>query len=230
MTTVRQVKKLLTPLAARHDDLEVVGRWLYLKPVRHLLRGVVVDRTSSANWFRVRWATMSLCEPRHSLPLNWGGQVYPTEGLWFWSNPSLQDDVYHAIEEQALPALRAIQTLDDFFAFASDRERFGLWPFDLFTLLRVGVDCARGDLDSARAGCAELNSGLSRWEDPELREEFDRVTGELCPLLAADDRAGMARLLHQWEAYTVEKLKIGHIYQPTPFPLEAMSASDGPSR
>jgi hypothetical protein len=41
MTTVRQVKKLLTPLAARHDDLELVGRWLYLKPVRHLLRGLV---------------------------------------------------------------------------------------------------------------------------------------------------------------------------------------------
>ena len=229
MTTVRQVKKLLTPFAVGHDDLELVGRWLYLKPVRHLLRGVVIDRTGEAARFRVFWATMSLCEPRHSLPLNWGGQVYPNR-LWQWSNPSLEEDLYQAIEEQALPALRAIQTLDDFFTFASNRERFGLWPFDLFTLHRVGVDCARGDLESARAGCAELKSGLSRWQDPDLSEEFDRVSGELCPLLAANDRAGMARLLHQWEAYTVEKLKIGHIYEPTPFPLEMMTAHEGPTR
>jgi hypothetical protein len=62
-----------------------------------------------------------------------------------------------------------------------------------------------------------------------MREEFDRVTGELCPLLGANDRAGMARLLHQWEAYTVEKLKIGHIYEPTPFPLELM-ADERPTR
>ena len=63
-----------------------------------------------------------------------------------------------------------------------------------------------------------------------LSEEFDRVTGELCPMLAANDRAGMARLLHQWEAYTVEKLKIGHIYEPTPFPLELMPLDEGPTR
>lgn len=223
MTTVRQVKTLLKPLVERHDDLALVGFTMYLKPVRHLLRGVTIDRTGEAARFRVRWPVLNLCEPRERLPLTWSGFVYPSEGLWLWSNPSLQDDLFGAIEEQALPALRAIETLDDFFAFASNRERFGLWPFDLFTLLRVGVDCARGDLDSARAGCAELESGLSRWEDPDLSEEFERVTGTLCPLIAVDDRAGIARLLHEWEAYTVEKLKIGHIYQPTPFPLERMS-------
>lgn len=221
MTTVRQVKKLLAPLAERHDDLELVGFTLYLKPVRHLLRGVTIDRTGDAARFRVRWPVRNLCEPRETLPFTWAGHVYPSEGLWFWSNPSLRDDLYQAIEEQALPGLRAIETLDDFFTFASDRERFGAWPFDLFTLQRVGVDCARGDLDSARAGCAALKSGLTRWSMASMRDDFDRVTGELCPLLAANDRAGMARLLHQWEAYTVEKLKIGHIYEPTPFPLEA---------
>ena len=230
MTTVRQVKKLLAPLAARHDDLELVGFTLYLKPVRHLLRGVTIDRTSDANWFRVRWPVRNLCEPSDTLPLTWSGYVYPSEGLWFWSNPSLQDDLFQAIEEQALPALRAIQTFDDFFTFASDRERFGAWPFDLFTLQRVGVDCARGDLESARAGCAALKSGLTRWSMASMRDDFDRVTGELCPLLAANDRAGMARLLHQWEAYTVEKLKIGHIYEPSPFPLELMPWDGGATR
>ena len=64
---------------------------------------------------------------------------------------------------------------------------------------------------------------------PSMRDDFDRVTGELCPLLAANDRAGMAKLLRRWEAYTVEKLKIGHIYEPTPFPLE-LTADERPTR
>ena len=55
---------------------------------------------------------------------------------------------------------------------------------------------------------------------PELHEEFERITGVLCPLLASGDRAGMARLLHEWEAYTVDKLKLRDIWEPTPFPLE----------
>lgn len=38
----------------------------------------------------------------------------------------------------------------------------------------------------------------------------------------------MARLLHEWEAYTVEKLKIGQIYEPTPFPLERDAPRSGP--
>jgi hypothetical protein len=219
MTTVRKAKRVLSPLLERHNDLAIVGPWLMLKPVRHLLRGVVIDRTGEASRFMPRWAVMSLCEPRATFPISWGGMI-KRKGLWEWESQTLQSDLITAIEEQALPPLRAIRSLDDFFAFASSRETFPLRPFDLFLLLRVGVDIARGDLSSARAACDELKTGRTRWSSPDLREEFDRVTGTLCPLLAADDRPAMAHLLHEWEAYTVEKLKIGHIYEPTPFPLE----------
>jgi hypothetical protein len=34
------------------------------------------------------------------------------------------------------------------------------------------------------------------------------------------DRAGLARLLHEWEAYTVKNFKIEHLGEPTPFPLK----------
>lgn len=33
------------------------------------------------------------------------------------------------------------------------------------------------------------------------------------------------RELHEWEAYTVDKLKLGDIWEKTPFPLELPSAS-----
>lgn len=188
MTTARQVKRVLSPLLERHNDLAIAGPWLMLKPVRHVLRGVIIDRTGEASRFMPRWAVMSLCEPRTTFPISWGGMIRRNGG-WYWSNPNLQDDVKEAIEEQALPPLRSTSTLDDFFALASSRETFPLKPFDLFLLLRVGVDIARGDLASARAACAELQTGRTRWSSPNLREEFDRVTGTLCPLLAADDRA-----------------------------------------
>lgn len=223
MTTVRQIKKLLTPLLERHDDLYLSGQWLLLKPVRHLLRGVVIDRTGEAARFRPRWAVMSLCVPQDFFPLNWGAMIRragPVR-LWFWDAPSLQADLFSAIENQALPQLRAMQTLEDFVAFANDKHRFSLDPFDAFPLLRIAADIARGDLHAAREGCAELGTGKTMWSAPELHEEFERITGVLCPMLASGDRAGMARLLHEWEAYTVDKLKLRDIWEPTPFPLEA---------
>jgi hypothetical protein len=49
---------------------------------------------------------------------------------------------------------------------------------------------------------------------------FLRVTETLYPLLEADDRPAIARLLHEWEAFTIGKLKLEDIWERTPFPLE----------
>jgi hypothetical protein len=197
----------------------LVGRWLFLRPVSHLLRGILIERTGEASRFRAWWAVAPLCEPEKLFPLNWAVGIKPTSH-WTWSNPMLREELYGAIENQALPSLRAIQTLDDFVAYASSKDRFSLTAFGSYHLRTVGVHAARGDLEAARKTCAELIGGRTKWSTPSMREEFDRVTGTLCPLLDTDDWPAMARLLHEWEAYTVEKLKIGHIYEPTPFPLE----------
>jgi hypothetical protein len=204
----------------------LVGRWLLLRPVSHLLRGILIERTGEASRFRTWWAVAPLCEPEQHFPLNWAVGIKPTS-RWTWRNPKLQEELYSAIEDQALPGLRSIQTLDDFVTYASSRDRFSLTAFDSYHLRTVGVDTARGDLEAAQKTCAELIGGRTKWSTPSMREEFDRVTGTLCPLLVADDRAAMARVLHDWEAYTVEKLKIGHIYEPTPFPLEVGASVGG---
>jgi len=44
MTTVADVRKIVAPLLAAHDDLVLVGRMLAIKPVHHILRGVHLDR------------------------------------------------------------------------------------------------------------------------------------------------------------------------------------------
>ncbi|MBZ0229199.1 MAG: hypothetical protein K8F58_12235 [Bauldia sp.] len=224
MTTLRQVKRLLAPLLERHDDLVLIGRWLFLEPVHHIARGILIERIGEAARFRAWWAVTHLCEPLERLPLNWATGIKPTRD-WNWDNPTLQADLFAAIEGQALPPLRTMRTLDDFVAFASSTERFRGTAIVGDPLRKVLVDIARGELEMAHAACAELATGRTTWSRPSLREEFARVIETMYPLLIAGDRPGMARLLHEWEAYTVDKLKLGDIWEKTPFPLECPPAS-----
>ncbi len=53
-----------------------------------------------------------------------------------------------------------------------------------------------------------------------MQDEYDRITKELCPLIAANDRPGLARLLHGYEAQSVKNLKLEKFWEPTPFPIE----------
>lgn len=225
MTTASQIKKLVKPLLERHSDLFLSGQWIYIKPVRHLARAILIDRTGDANRFQPRWALISLCEPQECFGLNWGALLYnpsPEARLWKWSDPSLQETLFAVIEQEALPLLRPIETLDDFAAFTSSRERFPSTYLDGYHLRKIVVDVARGDFEAARAICAELIAGRTKWSMPDMSDEFDRITKVLCPLLAANDIPGMVRLLREWEAYTVKQLKLETIWEPTPFPVERL--------
>lgn len=44
MTTVHQIKRTLAPLVERYKDLSPVGFTLYVRPVRHVLRGITIRR------------------------------------------------------------------------------------------------------------------------------------------------------------------------------------------
>jgi len=104
---------------------------------------------------------------------------------------------HHQIERHALPQLRAIKTLDDYLAFVSRhmfRHKLFEWPH-----CKIIVDVALGDLAAARSLCREK---LQHWSvDRPNYDEDDRAENrrlrELCARLAADHRAGLARLLHE---------------------------------
>ena len=92
---------------------------------------------------------------------------------------------------------------------------------------KIIVDVALGDLETARKLCVE---NIDNWStdyphQPEHEKSEFRRLRELCALLKSDDRIGLARLLHQWEAETVKNFKIEHIWEPTPFPLELEAAN-----
>jgi hypothetical protein len=51
MTTLSQVRKAMAPVLARNPDLVLMGRFLIIKPVRHILKGIFLDRSSNKNQF-----------------------------------------------------------------------------------------------------------------------------------------------------------------------------------
>lgn len=126
MTTARHFKKLAEPLLARHADLVLVDGWILIKPVRHLLRGIIIDRTGSAGIFQPAWAVVHLCEPLDTFPLNWGERVHRlSPGNWRWDDPMVPDEFYGIVERETLPFISGVETLDDYVAFTG-RDRFPL--------------------------------------------------------------------------------------------------------
>jgi hypothetical protein len=125
MTTAAQIKRLTKPLLERRNDLVLIGEWIVLKPVHHVARAILIDRTGEAKRFRPTWAVIDLVEGLDIFPLNWGQRLgHPTNSLWFWDDPTIQDALIEVIERVALPILSPIQSLDDFVSFASARQWF----------------------------------------------------------------------------------------------------------
>jgi hypothetical protein len=222
MTTVAQVKQVLQPLLQRNSDLALVGRLVVIKPVHHILRGIYIDRMSNPVIFRPIWAVVFLFEPRQTFSFNWGERVYRRPGSWDVGDPDTPVAMAEAIEQQALPLLRPVQSIDNFIAFTS-KDHFRDTYLDLYPDRRIFVDVARGDLEAARTSCAYFATDRAkRWYLPQMQEEYDRITKMLCPLVAANDRPGLARLLHDFEAGSAKDMKLNKVWEPTPFPIEML--------
>lgn len=211
---------MVRPLLQRHADLALIGRLIVVRPVRHHLRGVVVDRTSSADRVRPCWFIDHICKPRPSFHISWGADLYRRpKALWDTTDPQMARDLCDAIEATALPILRAIETFEDYLAAVARSERRHLM-YDSPTT-RVVIEIAQGDLDAARQSCAEV----SGYPDPSTyKDEFSQLkvggAKRLCELLATGDRVAAIRLLHEWEAASVRNLKLEGVWEPTPFPIE----------
>jgi hypothetical protein len=83
------------------------------------------------------------------------------------------------------------------------------------------VDVALGDFKAARSMC-DFFAGLNGHYGIR-QEECENVVRELCPRIAANDRRGLAQLLHAYEAAPVKQLKLEKLWEPTPFPIELKS-------
>jgi hypothetical protein len=224
MTTAAEIKKLVKPLLARNADLALVKRFVVVTPLRHVIRGVLMDGTSGKHGFLPRWLVDHFFEPRRRYHLSWGECLrHSTKGwVWYTTEAGIEEELILSVEGQALPLLRALESLDDFVATVAQTDR----PHLLFEVPveKIVLDIARGDLATARGLSRDVIAKKSL-DDPHLDDEDRehlRKVKVLCALLEKDDRAGMARMLHEWEAETVRLMKLDHLWEPSPFPLEMM--------
>jgi hypothetical protein len=224
MTTAAVVKKLIQPLIQRHHDLELVKRLIVVKPIKHVLRGVLIDGTSIPQGIKPRWFADHFFQPSRRYHLTWGELLkHPSYGFnWKVSQVDVQVQLFSQIEQSALPQVRSLTSLGTFVEFVSN-NCFRHHLFD-YPERKIVLDVALGHLDAAKEIASDVISKRSLNDarlDDEDREHLRKVKA-LCVLLDSDDREGMARLLHAWEAETVRNLEIEHLWEPTPFPLEMM--------
>ena len=222
MSTVAQVRKVAAPLLRNNPDLALVGRFVVLKPVTHILRFVILDNTSGKDAFRPRWAVAPFFHFDAAIALQWGEHLYSEKSVT-WSTTA--DDVDLALleqcEEKALPALRAIRSVDDFFAFASKPPPL-VTPLRQFPVQTIYVAAARGDRDTALAQCAHFKTEkIIRWyEVLKMQPNLDVIRNRVYPLILSGDIAGIAAFLHEMEAAAVRRLKLEKVWQRTTFPIE----------
>jgi hypothetical protein len=220
MTTVSQVKKAVQPLLQRNPDLALVGRHVVIRPVHHIVSGIHIDRVSNPELFNPIWTVNVLFAPPASgSDRRWGTRLYHPwpRSSWLGHDTAMSDLMCEQIEQVALPILRQTQTLDDFAAFSSV-ERFPGQQLDAFPHIKIFVDIARGDFAEALKICELMKSEPSYGSL--IPNTYKVITKTFHPMLAASDRAGLARYLRECELDEVKRRKFEKIWEPTPFPFE----------
>lgn len=228
MSTVAEVRKVAAPLLERHSDLVMVGRAVVVLPVTHVLRVIHLNGSSGRGAFSPCWGATYLFRRRDYVSYGWTRDFMSgIYGIWDVAHPDHQRVFTEMAETEALPVLRAMKTFDDFLAFTSHDIFFT--PWHRYPLGRLIIQCALGDFDGGRRTCAGLWKPNAIPDKEHGRDEYLAIAQSLCPLLAKDDRSGIARLLHEWEAFSVKTFKLEKYWQPTPFPIELEAAAEASS-
>ena len=220
MVTAVQVKGYLQPLLAKHDDLALVGRLLVVKPVHHILRGVLIDRRSWAEAIVPVWFMYHMFGPYPTYYLSWGDRLWGC--VWRTTDTDVGTSLCAEIERLALPKLRPIQTLQDFVEAVPSTRGAHHWSKNPWG--KSLIDIAMGDLQSASLQCRAriCDEPVPGPKEPDSWKAEYAGGKKLCDLLLRDDHAGLVRQLHEWEAANVKALKIDHLWEPSPFPIELM--------
>lgn len=220
MTTTADVKALVKPILAVHPEFRLVGRNLILAPVEHIVRSIYISYSMDPDMYVPGYCAFELFSPERFFHFT-HGERFPYRP-WTKHDPDISQGLLEAIEQIALPKLQGIHTIQDYLEYA-DEGPSGKRGSGYLDNMAYGI--ALGDLDWARKYydlyIAHVDLDNPRPHHvlymPEIRE-YKRIG----PLLEAEDRVGLAAILHEWEETTVRKLKLEKIWRRTPFPIETM--------
>jgi hypothetical protein len=202
------LKRYLQPLLQERDDLVLIGRLLLIRPVRHLLRGAMFERTSDKYSFRLRWYVQPLCDPYGGLGY---GDYFDTNACPVWQ-PHFEPLLMDTLAEDVFSRVGPMTTLGDFVdAIALDKRGLA------FHLARGRALVLGGDREGTKDYIRELRRKGA------ASGYFADCARELEALLARDIDDVCAEF-HAREAETVKEMKLEKIWEPSPFAAELPNA------
>jgi hypothetical protein len=222
VTTAKQVKQLLAPLLAVHPEMAMIDRVaVTIRPVRHLMYTITIDRTGDAARCRPFWGVSALVNELPGPTLGHGERLFRGQPnpLWKWNDSGLADDLIKAVTGQAMPAFAAVPGLREYFVWTLP-EGIARQKFPAGHVLYL---LALGDLDEARAVLEREPRAAGYWtprlEQIGVRDALMRDGSQL----SHQNRSAIARLLREREAKSVANLKLEALWEPTPFPIEQVT-------
>ena len=193
-TRPADIKHYLKPLLQMRSDLVLVDRLLLIRPVRHLIRGVYFDRTSSKYLFRV-WSNMRPLFAAGGDPFGEVGDIH--DGAFKTWQPHFEALLMDRMAEEIFSKVGKVATLVDL-ASASRNIRTKITAFVL-----------AGESDKAVAYVEQQDraAGILR----EHKEHLEHVLKNVEATCAE---------CHANEAEVIRALKLEHVWEPAPFPVE----------
>ena len=228
-TSPAEIRRYLESLLRQRGDLVLVGRRLLVRPVRHLLRGALLETTGDRFELRVGPYLMPLYDGSR----DGSGQLahIRREEYKVWRRnfvPFLIDHLGANIFEP----LASITTIADFAALCGHQRPGSAQSGELVTIsdyvarrrseahlaggapdrARITALVLAGEIDRA-AACVEQHDREAE-EQPGVesaRVHFDRLVKDLAATCAA---------YHEREADLVKAMQLQHIWEPSRFPVE----------
>jgi hypothetical protein len=201
-TRPADLKRYLKSLLKQRSDLALIGRLLVIRPVRHVLRGVVLDRTSG----KYRLVIQPNVKPLWDSPNGRGysGGLQTREGdVW---QPHFEPLLMDALAQDIFEPVGGITMLDDVLATLSSSDRLN-GDHVIMLALAGERDRVAEEIESLEIRDDPGNPHVHRW--------FERLRGYI-----AGDVDGFCARYHAFEARTVEARKLAGIWEPSPFPAE----------
>lgn len=244
MTTAADIKRWTRSLLESDPTLVLVGRELIVRPVRHVVRAIVIDQTSITYRSNVRYylAPLFFAPPSG---FSWGRELTLARN----DDPSFQTKLEQECRGVITELLAPTETVADFVRqttsdYMSSPRSLGPLPLDRYHRYYGVCLAALGRFEEARAVLALMaeeevayQAMLARGKAL-LRKRANSRSGKfnvehatfqlavisqlkrLDLLLQKKDREAIGTLLRDWEQLEIRERGLDHLWEPTPFPVE----------
>lgn len=220
MTTKREAARFLEQLRKQRPEMALVGRIAILPPIRHFLRYILVDRTSSASICEINRIVQPLYVPAGFIIANLSTRIWPPHDFQWRVHDPADAAEFAKIAGPFLELIGAVDTPQAFIELEwADHplhhvsRDFLEFPHRLFDGdLGRALELLQAPDWLTKRQWQPVLEGLGLWDA--LRERGSAIPGE------------KKRLLAEWfrdrERRSVAALNIGHLWEDTPLPPDTV--------